>query len=67
MYENADRQRQRGRDEDDWPVLATALGLACPIWTEDPDFFGTGVAVWTTSHIEIYLEAQTKASESESE
>ena len=66
-YENDARQRLRGRDEDDWPVLATALGLACPVWTEDSDFFGTGVAVWTTSHIEIYLAAQAEASESNSE
>jgi hypothetical protein len=27
------------RNEDDWPVLATALALNCPIWTEDADFF----------------------------
>jgi predicted nucleic acid-binding protein len=53
------------RDEDDWPVLATALGLACAIWTEVADFFGTGIAVWTTNRIEIFLQAQTKASESE--
>jgi predicted nucleic acid-binding protein len=52
----------RGRDEDDWPVLATALALGCAIWTEDTDFFGTGVAVWTTNRIEIFLKAQTKSS-----
>ena len=23
------------RDRDDWPILATALALNCPIWTED--------------------------------
>jgi predicted nucleic acid-binding protein len=51
-----------GRDEDDWPVLATALALACAIWSEDTDFFGTGVAVWTTNRIEIFLKAQTKSS-----
>ena len=64
-FEAEARQRLRGRDEDDWPVLATALGLACAIWTEDSDFFGTGIAVWTTSRIEIFLRAQAKASESE--
>ncbi len=52
-------------DEDDWPVLATALGIACAIWTEDADFFGTGIAVWTTSRIEIFLRAQAKVPESE--
>jgi predicted nucleic acid-binding protein len=45
-------------DESDWPVLATALGLACAIWTEDADFFGTGIAVWTTNRIEIFLKSQ---------
>lgn len=43
------------RDPMDWPVVAAALALDCPIWTEDRDFFGAGVATWTTAHIEIYL------------
>ena len=43
------------RDPMDWPVVATALALDCPIWTEDRDFFGTGVATWTSAHIEVYL------------
>lgn len=43
------------RDPDDWPVLACALALNCPIWTEDRDFLGTGVATWTTSLVEQYL------------
>jgi predicted nucleic acid-binding protein len=60
VFEQEARQRLRGRDEMDWPVLATALGLACGIWTEDSDFFGTGIAVWTTNHIEIFLTAQAK-------
>jgi predicted nucleic acid-binding protein len=64
-FEDQARQRLRSRDEDDWPVLATALALICPIWTEDADFFGTGIAVWTTNRVEIFLKAQTKAPESE--
>jgi predicted nucleic acid-binding protein len=56
-YETAARQRLRGRDEEDWPVLAIALAFNCPIWTEDTDFFGTGVAVWTTDRIDLYLRA----------
>ena len=52
-YENA--ARPRIRDARDWPVLATALSLNCPIWTEDQDFFGTGVATWTTSTVSLYL------------
>ena len=43
------------RDAHDWPVLVCALLLNCPIWTEDMDFFGTGVATWTTALVELYL------------
>ena len=43
------------RDADDWPVLACAMVLGCPVWTEDADFFGTGVATWTTDRIALYL------------
>jgi predicted nucleic acid-binding protein len=38
-FERQARQRLRGRDEADWPILATALGLGCGLWTEDQDFF----------------------------
>ena len=67
VYESEARQRLRGRDENDWPILAAALGLACPVWTEDADFFGTGVAVWTTNRIEIFLKAQATLLESQEE
>ena len=43
------------RDPDDWPALACALMLGCPVWTEDADYFGTGVATWTTNRVELYL------------
>ncbi len=59
-YEAIARERIGRRDEDDWPVLAAALALGCPIWTEDTDFFGCGVATWTTDRVELYL---MKASE----
>jgi len=62
-FEEQAQQRLRGRDEDDWPILATALALNYPIWTEDTDFFGTGIAVWTTRHVEIFLQAQTDTHE----
>lgn len=48
-------QRIATRDADDWPVLACALTIGCPVWTEDADFFGTGVATWTTDRVELYL------------
>lgn len=51
------RRRLAGRDETDWPFLALALILGCPIWTEDRDFFGSGVATWTTDRVEVYLKA----------
>jgi len=54
-YETSARERLKRRDEEDWPVLATALALECPIWTEDADFFGAGVATWTTDRIELLL------------
>jgi hypothetical protein len=60
-YFEADvRQRLRGWDEEDWLVLAAALSLSCAIWTEDTDFFGTGVAVWTSDQVEIFFKEQSK-------
>lgn len=43
------------RDIEDWPVLALAMTLDCPIWTEDADFFGAGVPTWTTDRVERYF------------
>jgi predicted nucleic acid-binding protein len=57
VFEGEARARLRGRDEEDWPVVATALVLGYPVWTEDQHFFGTGVAVWTTDRVEIYFES----------
>lgn len=54
-FEAQARERIDRRDEDDWPILAAALALGCPIWTEDTDFFGCGVATWTTDRVELYL------------
>ena len=60
-FEDEARLRLRGRDESDWPILATALGLASDVWTEDADFFGSGIAVWTTNRIEIFLKERAKS------
>ncbi len=54
-FEQPARERMRFRDEDDWPILAAALALDCPIWTEDTDFFGSGLATWTTDRVELFL------------
>ncbi len=48
-------QRIAVRDADDWPVLACAVTLGCPVWTEDADFFGTGVPTWTSDRIALYF------------
>jgi predicted nucleic acid-binding protein len=55
QFETEARRRLGSRDPDDWPILACALALSCPIWTEDTDFFGCGVATWTSQNIELFL------------
>jgi len=54
-HETSSRDRISSRYLADWPIMATALLLNCPIWTEDQDFFGSGVATWTTNKVELYL------------
>lgn len=55
-HEKTARKRIADRDPSDWPVVAAALFLKCPIWTEDQDFFGTGLPTWTTARVEEYLK-----------
>jgi predicted nucleic acid-binding protein len=58
LYESQEqlaRERVSPRDPEDWPVVAVALLMDLPIWTEDQDFFGTGIASWTTDKVELYL------------
>jgi predicted nucleic acid-binding protein len=54
-FEIPAKRRIGARDIDDWPVVALALALGAEIGTEDSDFFGSGVATWTTETVEIYL------------
>ena len=54
-YESSARERMLSRDVEDWPIMATSLLLHCPVWTEDQDFFGSGIATWTTNNVELYL------------
>lgn len=54
-FEAEARERLGQRDPDDWPILAAALALRCPIWTEDTDFFGCGVATWTSNRVRVFL------------
>lgn len=53
--ESKAKARIASRDENDWPAVAAALLLDCPVWTEDKDFLGAGVATWTTATVELYL------------
>jgi predicted nucleic acid-binding protein len=50
--------RLRLHDPDDWTVLACAMALDCPIWTEERDFFGAGIATWSSDRVEIYLRGE---------
>ncbi len=36
------------------------MTIACPVWTEDADFFGAGVATWTTDRVAFYLGVGAK-------
>jgi predicted nucleic acid-binding protein len=54
-FEQLARERIEIRDPDDWPVVAVALLLDLPIWTEDQDLFGSGVPTWTTDRVELFL------------
>ncbi len=56
-YEKDAKRRITKRDAADWPILATAMAFNCSIWTEDKDFFGTGIPVWTTDKVPIFLES----------
>jgi len=59
-FESSARERLGDRDPEDWPILASALAIGCPIWTEDTDFFGCGVPTWTTSRVAVFLREPQK-------
>lgn len=48
--EQVARARLGKRGQPDWPVLAAALALDDSIWSNDRDFFGVGVRVWSTAN-----------------
>lgn len=50
-------RRLRGRDIDDSDVLALSLRLTAPVWSNDHDFDGTGVDVYTTAKLLKVLKA----------
>jgi predicted nucleic acid-binding protein len=51
------------RDPNDWPTVALALSLGCGVWTNDQDFFGCGVPVWTTETLLTHVAAGRAALE----
>ncbi|HYN46513.1 MAG TPA: PIN domain-containing protein [Allosphingosinicella sp.] len=52
----SDRLREGGKS--DWPALAAAMALEGEIWSEDVDYFGVGVPVWSTANLH-FVEAET--------
>jgi predicted nucleic acid-binding protein len=46
------------RDPRDVPAVALALALDCGIWTNDHDFFGCGLPVWSSDVLRSFLEHQ---------
>ena len=57
-YGQLARERMAARDVEDWPVAAVALMLSFPVWTEDRDFVGSGIATWTTDPVELHLRGR---------
>jgi PIN domain len=55
-FENIARERVLARDPDHWPIVGRFTPRFAD-WTEDQDFFGSGVATWTTDRVELYLRA----------
>lgn len=51
--EDAARARLHVRAQSDWPVVAAALALDAAIWSNDRDFFGVGIAVWSTKNMAL--------------
>jgi predicted nucleic acid-binding protein len=49
------------QDPEDWPSVALALALDAGIWSEDRDFFGCGLATWTTSVLDAHLGREADA------
>ena len=54
-FESEARKRLVSGDPEDWSILAAALALRRPIWTEDPESFGCGVATWRSVNIGSFL------------
>jgi predicted nucleic acid-binding protein len=52
------RARIHYKNTRDWPILAAAIGHHAAIWTDDRDFFGTGVTTWTTRNVKFWERSE---------
>jgi predicted nucleic acid-binding protein len=52
------RDRLTSDGQKDWPLLAAALALDAPIWSNDKHLWGTGVAIWLTRNIRFWNEEE---------
>ncbi|MBI1812137.1 MAG: PIN domain nuclease [Nitrospirae bacterium] len=50
-------KKMSGRDEDDVELLALAMKLNVPVWSNDGDFKGSGVELYTTAKLLKILKA----------
>lgn len=56
----AARKRIGGRDRDDVDLLALAIQLKIPVWSNDNDFENTGVIWYTTVSLLATLEPKSR-------
>jgi predicted nucleic acid-binding protein len=56
--ESAAKARIHYKNTRDWPILAASIEHKGDIWTDDRDFFGTGVPTWTTRNIRFWGATQ---------
>lgn len=47
------KARLHERAQNDWPILAAALAFDASVWSNDRDFFGVGVAIWSTRNVQF--------------
>lgn len=52
------KKRIGDRDPNDVDLLALALTLGCPLWSNDHDFEGTGVVLFTTASLLKHLQPE---------
>ena len=55
-HEKEAKRRLGSRDPEDWPILASALALGCPIGTEDTDFFGCGIPTGSGHRMALVID-----------